>query len=457
MGKKTWSQKAKILAVSFLAAAFAVTGGFALQARQAAAAYRNALDNGYQHAFAELTTAVSELDAALQKTVYATSPSLISSLCTQIFGRAMSAQMAIGELPYGNIALEQTAAFIAKTGDYAAALSKSAAVNGACSNEERADLRSLAQISASLSQILQDLQADIHAGSITAEDLQTAEARLSVSTEDGGQENGGSAFQTVESDFPEVPSLIYDGPFSEHIAGRTPKMLAGMEIVTQDEAREAAAKFVGLKADIFALASSGEGRIPTWGFTAAVDGGELYIEVTQQGGLVTELMNSRPVSKSTLSATEAVRLAADFLTAQGYPDMAATYYIMQDHILTINFAAQQDGTICYPDLIKVSVALDNGRMVGFENAGYLMNHTVRSLSEPAVSLAQAQLTVEPSLNILSHQLALIPTGGEYEVLCHEFKCETGDGKHYIVYVNAQTGSEEKILILIEDETGTLAI
>lgn len=457
MEQKSWSRKAKIIATSFLAVAFLITGGCALQNYQRAAAYRRALDHGYQHAFAELTTAVSELDTALQKTAYATSSSLISSLCTQIFGRAMSAQMAIGELPYGNVKLEQTAAFVAKVGDYAAALSKSAAVNGVCSSEERAGLRSLAQSSSSLSQMLQDLQADIHAGTITAEDLWLAEGRLSSSTEDGTQETGGSVFQTVEADFPEVPSLIYDGPFSEHISSRAPKQLEGRETVTQDEAKAAAARFVNLKPEIFTLASAGEGQIPTWGFAATVDGGELYIEVTQRGGLVTALMNSRPVGKPTLSATEAVRLATDFLTDQGYSEMEATYYIVQDNILTINFAARESGVICYPDLVKVSIALDNGRLVGFENKGYLMNHTDRTLPEYAVTLAQAQLTVDPSLNILSHQMALIPTGGEYEVLCHEFKCEVDGGKHCIVYVNAQTGNEEKILILIEDETGTLAI
>jgi hypothetical protein len=59
------------------------------------------------------------------------------------------------------------------------------------------------------------------------------------------------------------------------------------------------------------------------------------------------------------------------------------------------------------------------------------------------------------LEVLSHRLALIPTGGEYEVLCHEFQCRTDDGSHVIVYVNAATGNEEKILLLVEDETGTL--
>lgn len=76
---------------------------------------------------------------------------------------------------------------------------------------------------------------------------------------------------------------------------------------------------------------------------------------------------------------------------------------------------------CYPDLVKVGVALDTGDVVSFESEGYLMNHGDRTLPAPAVSEAEAAAQVDGSLTVLAHQLALIPTGGEYEVLCHEFK------------------------------------
>ena len=65
--------------------------------------------------------------------------------------------------------------------------------------------------------------------------------------------------------------------------------------------------------------------------------------------------------------------------------------------------------------------------------------------------------MSPRLTVLSHQMAVIPTEGKYEVYCHEFKCETESGRHYIIYVNAETGEEEKILILIESESGTLTL
>ncbi|MCG4526170.1 germination protein YpeB [Intestinimonas massiliensis] len=456
MHKQIFRRRTLVRAASFLLAAFVVVGGLALQARARAEAYRLYLENGYRHAFAELSANLNELDVALQKGIYATSPSMLGVLCTQIYGKAMSAQMALGELPYSNVELEQTAAFLAKAGDYAAALSRSASVTGVCSDEQREALRGLSAGASDLSARVAGLQSDLMGGAVTLEDLEAAEARLSAA-EGSGHTLADSSYQTVESDFPELPSLIYDGPFSEHIAGRTPAMLEGREDVTQDEARLAAARFLDLKPELFTLVSAGSGRLPTYSFSAMVDGGELYVEVTRRGGLVVELLHSRPVESAALSREEAVAAAAAFLTSRGYPNMTESYFIDQGNVLTINFAAQQGEVLCYPDLVKVSVALDNGRVVGFESEGYLMNHTLRDLPRSPVSLGKAQAALSPELDILSHRLALIPTGGEYEVLTHEFKCQSADGRHVLVYINAQTGQEEKILILLEDESGTLVI
>lgn len=451
------SRKAKALVISFTLGAIAVTGGFAVKGYARAAAYEQYLANGYLHAFSELTTAMGEINTALQKSSYATSPSLLSSLCTEMFGRAMSAQMAIGELPYGNMELEKTAAFVAKVGDYAVALSRSAAASGACSDEDRKTLRALAASSSTLSQMLNDLQADIYAGTASLEDLEMAEARLSAATEDGSQVLGGGSFQSVESEFPEIPTLIYDGPFSEHLSRRNPKMLEDQAQVTQEQAKESAARFLDLKPEIFTLVSDCQGDIPTWCLTAMVDGGELYVEVTQKGGLVIEVTNSRSLGETTLSPDEAVRVAADFIKARGYPDMAYTYFINQSGILTVNFAATSGDVICYSDLVEVSVALDNGRVVGFRSVGYLTNHVSRTLPAPTLPLAEAQLKLDPGLKLLSQQLALIPTPGGNEILCYEFKCQIENGQNYIVYLNADTGVEEKILLLLEDESGTLVL
>ncbi|MBR4339470.1 MAG: MBL fold metallo-hydrolase [Bacteroidales bacterium] len=70
---------------------------------------------------------------------------------------------------------------------------------------------------------------------------------------------------------------------------------------------------------------------------------------------------------------------------------------------------------------------------------------------------QASKGLPETLTVLATQLALVPSEGRYETLCHEFKCAAADGRHYIIYVNAQTGAQHKILILLEDESGALTL
>lgn len=447
----------KRLSIIFLAAAFAITIGFAVQGHVQAARYRRLLDNSYRHAFAELATAAGELDVSLQKAAYATSPALFSVLCAQTYAKAMAAQSALGELPYGNVELEQTASFLAKTGDYALALAGAVESGQVCTQEHRDTLQSLSQSAAQISEILQSIQEDLTAGTLEPESLEQVQERLTAAGQEGEQVESGSAFQTAEADFPEVPSLIYDGPFSEHLSNRSPRMLEGLPQVDEQTAKEAAAAFLDLRSDIFTLTSSGEGTQPTYGFTAMVDGGQLYIEVTKQGGQILQLLSSRPVGEQAISRREGYDCAAEFLSSRGFQDMYPSYAIDQNGLLTIHFASRQDNVYCYPDLVKVQVALDTGDVVGFEAHGYLMNHGARELSAPTVSSEQATEQVPDSLEVLSTQLAIIPTGGEYEVLCHEFKCQSSSGSHVLVYVNAQSGDQERILLLLEDESGTLVI
>ena len=450
-------RRVRVLAASFTAAAFAVSVGFGVQGYARAEDYRRQLDNGYRQAFTELTTAAGELDAALEKVTYATTPSLFASLCAQAYAKALAAQTALGELPYGNVELEQTAAFFAKAGDYAMAMARGAGAEGVCTDESRETLRGLAAAAGELSATLQALQLQLDGGALHPEDVAAVEARLAAAQEDGEPVTSGSAFQTVEADFPQVPTLIYDGPFSEHLSGRTPQMLEGLPQVTEEEARRAAAAFAGLRAEVFTRTSDGAGNLPAWGFSALVDGGELYVEITKQGGQVLQMLSSRPVGEAALSRKEGVEQAAAFLEEHGYRDMAPSYFLEGDGILTVHFAPVLDGVYCYPDLVKVGVALDNGDVVSFEAHGYLMNHGAREPAAPAVSADEAAERVDSSLTVLSRQLALIPTGGEYEVLCHEFKCQNADGGHVLVYVNAATGQQERILLLLEDENGTLVI
>lgn len=455
--KFSGGRRRAVRAASYLAAAFLILGGFTIRGYSETARYRWLLQTQYQHSFAELTTAVSELDSALQKGVFATSPCLLSTLLTQIYGKAMTAQLALGGMPYSFVELEQTASFVAKTGDYALSLSRSSTFNEGLNEGELKGLSDLAALSASLSQTLQNLQSEIYGGSLNMEDVIAAQLRLSQEKESGEKAVAGQSFQDMESEFPELPSLIYDGPFSEHLTGRSPLALEGLPYVDESAAAAAAGEFLGIPPENFTLLSGGEGAMPTWGLSAQRGEGEVYVEVSQIGGKVVTIFTSYPAGDAQISSEEAVGVAAEFLVNHGYHDMADTYWIVEDNKITVNFCSTMDDVLIYPDLIHVTVALDSGDIVGFNANGYLTNHTQRELPLGIVTPEIARDKVAGSLTVLSSRMALIPSEGEHEVLCVEFKCQTQDDRHIIVYVNTLHGEEEKILLLLEDESGTLVI
>ncbi|MCD7838554.1 MAG: germination protein YpeB [Clostridiales bacterium] len=454
--KEPLSRRERVRTLPFLAAAFVVLCGIAISLAGQNVRYRRLTALSYARAFSQLTDGVDKLDAALEKSVYVTSANMIAALCAEIYGEALTAQQAIGELPYGNVELEQTAAFVAKAGDYAQALAKSAARRGGYSADELDNVKQLSQAASTLSGQLDELEAQLNDGTLELEDVTAVEERLSHLTEDGDV-LAGSSYESVESDFPELPALIYDGPFSEHLQSREATMLKDEEPLTLEEARKKSADLLGLEAEALSDGREVNGELPCYAFSYTQNGEDCTISVTKQGGYLLSLSSQRAIGAETLTADEAVEKAKDFLTAHGIDDMAERYFIDQGNRLPVNFAARQEDVICYLDLIKVEVAMDTGEIVGYEAAGYLMNHTRRSSLQPWVSAGDAQEQVSGELSVLSRQLALIPTAGENEALCWEFKCENEDGRHYIVYINAKTGEEQQILILLEDESGTLTL
>lgn len=444
-------KKSRLVTLTFTFAALVVLVGFSIREHRQSARYQRLLEQTYTHAFTELTSAASELSTALTKVVYTTPGPLQTSLYQQIYAKALAAQTALGQLPYGNLRLEQTASFFAKTGDYALALTRST-IDGSA-----ATLTGLSDVATPLSETLSALQLELENGNATFSEWEDAVAALSA-VEETADLTAAADLQTMESEFPELPSLVYDGPFSEHLADQAPRMLENQPTFTQEELLQKAAAF--LQADPAALTavSTSAGQVPTASFTLPMEGGLGYIELTCQGGQVLSYFLDRSVKAETITESDAILLAENYLVSWGFPRMEHSYTIRRSGRLTIHFAPVSNDVFCYPDLIKLTLALDDGTLLGYEATGYLTHHTQRSFPAPAVTLAEAATALPGGVTVLSSQLALIPTsGGTEEVLTYEFKTENSQGQHILFYINAETGLQQNILLLLEDESGTLAL
>ena len=429
--------------VSLLCAAVICLGVFAWTEKSAADRADRTLRYQGEQAFSELCDAVGGMESALKKTAYAASPGMSAALCAEIYSRAQTASGALSALPFPMQELERTASFLARTGDYAAYLIRRSGAGEDVADADRENLRALSETASLLAENLRQLRADAAEGGPDAE-AAAAEAAMPPLSD---------SFLQMEQEFPELPALVYDGPFSDDVLERTPRMTAGASQIDESAALLVAAGFLGVRSNLAVGAGAAGGKLPCW----RVEAGDFTVYVTRQGGYVAEAVSGRTPVRSVLAVKDALAAAERFLSERRYGPLRESYHVEKDNVLTVTYCALEGETICYPDMIKVSVAMDDGEILRFDARAYLTAHTRRSLPEPVLTEEEAEAAVPEGLTLETQRLALIPARGTDEIFCRELVCRTEEGEHYLLYFNAVTGEQEKILILLEDETGTLAL
>ncbi len=436
--------------LSFCAAALLVMGGFTARARAEAREDRRQLEAGWRRSFAALASDAAQIHTALTKCLCSSSPRLVGSACAEISARAQEAQLNMGELPFSGLLLEKTSGFLGRLGDYSRVLAQGAYAE-LPGDPERETMEALSRAAESLDRSLTELQSQLEQGMISIRQLAEDPDRVEAAIPDLG-----AGMMEIEDAFPELPALIYDGPYSDSVDQGEARFLAGLPEVEEREAVWAAVAFAGVSQSSVKSLGRGEGRLPCYLLNADRNGTELTLRVTIRGGRILDMVAAGETREARLTPEEAVERAADFLGSRGYGEMRETYWRREGNTVLINFAPLQGDVLCYPDLVKVRVELEKGDVVGFDAEGYLLNHTLRSLPEPA-SREEAAAGVAQSLTILSDRPAVIPTEGKGERFCREFLCETPAGGKCLVYVDALTGEEARILLLQEDEDGTLTL
>ena len=418
--------------------------------------FRDQVERGYQRAFTELTHYVNNLDNTLTKVTLTASPSHLRQLAADLWRYSAFAQANLGQLPVAHTELDNTANFLSQVGDYTYSLSKKMDRGETLSEKELTQLDELSVYALELNGKLQNMQSEMFAGVLRFDSLKKIGSRLAGSD----VAVFSTSMEEIENGFSEYAALIYDGPFSQHLQNKESVMLKGRAEVSQDEAITAVKEFIGSK-KIKSVEPTGEGNgnIPTYNFSIAFteDGREAYAEVTKRGGYVMMLLDGKSPSEAAIDVKEAAAKAHEFLRSKGYHGMTESYYQRESNTVVVNFAYKQENFVVYSDLIKVKVSLENGEIIGFEAHGYLTNHIEnREIPEIAATEEQARLAVRQNVTIDKVNFAVIPleTGGE--AFCYELKSTLKD-RNFLVYVNVTNGEEERLLLLLENEDGTLTI
>lgn len=441
-----------VVAIVLVAIAF---GAMGMYQYSKANEYRRQLDNQYNRAFSETVDYVRDINSMLVKSMLVSSSDQMAALSSEIFRQSMAAKANMGQLPIIDANIDNTSKFLSQVGDYTYALSRKMTENQPITQEEYNQLRSLADYCETLEISLSIIQDQIYSGQISFGNLEKSSGMTNQ------QVSFVSNIENVEKEFQDYPMLMYDGPFSEHIEKMEAKLAPPGKDIGIEAAKQIAIDFVGnARAQHLRYTGEENGNISCYTFNMTPDQNNknrnINLSVTKSG-YVLMMMDNRDVGQESINMEAATKKAEEFMASKGYKNMKQSYYEKYSNVATINFAYVQDGIIIYPDLVKIKVALDSGEIVGIESRGYIMAHEDnRELPSAKVSEAQAKEKVNKNLYIKSVNMALIATDSYREVLCYEF-LGSFDDKNFIVYINAQTGREEKILMLIESESGTLSI
>ncbi len=403
------------------------------------------LENVYNMSFYDTVERVDNIDLNLTKALSTADEEAIQLYLVDIAINSELAENQLQQLPLHDESKFYTTKLINQIGDYAKYLNKKL-VNGESLNEQ--DYQGLNQLFKANRTLKDSLHKTVNEMGVD----------YSFSTLiDGGQGNLMiKNFTELQNLSVEYPELIYDGPFSDGQNNRQIKGLNGEEI---DKTRaleifnKIFAKYSLTDAKNVGVAS---GNIECFNLQGQINGEEVFAQISKKGGKLLMFDYAGSCKDTNITRDRAVEVSAEFLSSLGITNMSAVWINLANNVYTINFAYEQNGIIVYSDLIKVRVCAQTEMVIGMEATTYYTNHTQRQIESAKISGEQAKQKVSKNIQIDRERKCIIPIGTSGEKLAYEFM-GTADGTTYYIYIDAQTGKQIEMFMVIDSLGGQMLI
>lgn len=422
--------------------------------------YRNYLQAEYSKSMYDLIDSVQNIRVNLGKAAIVGSREQSIVVFEEIFRNTAMANDKLHSLPVSQETIGDTSKFLTQVGDFCYSLGKVSSEGRNLSDSDYASIDKLKNQSFTLEQQLKKVASDVNEGRVRWGEIRKKVTGVLAS---GKDQPLAAQFQGIQKQVVQYPALIYDGPFSDNVLDIKPKINLQKE-VSQKQAEEVARNVIGKdKIESIQLdPNQGKGKIDSYRFSVAIKGRadkneRITCEISKPGGRVLYLLNGRKVSNPTIDVKKATDTGSNYLETIGYNNMNPTYSLNYGNTAVINYVYKQQNYMIYPDQIKIKVALDDGSIIGIESEKYLIAHEEnRNIPAPKVTAEQAKQRIGKRLNVTNVRLAVVPTETNKEVLCYEF---SGNYKEdsFIVYINAETGYEQKIVQIINTPNGKLTM
>lgn len=413
---------------------------------------KNLVQDEYNKSMYLAVSYINNVEVDLAKLLVTSTPKMSAVTLADIWKQANLAKECLEQIPVGQNSMANASKYLTQVSDFSYTLMKQNISDIKLTEEEYEKLKHIYEDSSKLSSNMSDIYDDLNAGRIKWDELEK------IGNEKLPDNDISNSISEVGKTFQNYEGLIYDGAFSDHLLSSEPKFLSQKEI-SEDDAKKYIEEVILNDEKIEKIEFKGEsnGKIELYNFDVTLDSKQKRtISITKNDCKLYLMIGDKKVKEQNISVDEAKKRGMEFLNKLGIDNMIETYYQKTENMIVINYAATQDGVILYPDLIKVKISLDDGKVYGVEAAGYIFNHTTRNNLRPSISQEKAKSILNSSLEIISSDMALIPTESNSEILTYEFKGKI-DNREFLIYINADNAREEKVLLVIDNKNGVLTM
>ena len=413
---------------------------------------KNLVQDEYNKSMYLAVSYINNVEVDLAKLLVTSTPKMSAVTLADIWKQANLAKECLEQIPVGQNSMANASKYLTQVSDFSYTLMKQNISDIKLTEEEYEKLKHIYEDSSKLSSKMSDIYDDLNAGRIKWDELEK------IGNEKLPDNDISNSISEVGKTFQNYEGLIYDGAFSDHLLSSEPKFLSQKEI-SEDDAKKYIEEVIlnDEKIDKIEFKGESNGKIELYNFDVTLDSKQKRtISITKNDCKLYLMIGDKNVKEQNISFDEAKKRGMEFLNKLGIDNMTETYYQKTENMIVINYAATQDGVILYPDLIKVKISLDDGKVYGVEAAGYIFNHTTRNNLKPSISKEKAKSILNSSIEIISSDMALIPTESNSEILTYEFKGKI-DNREFLIYINANNAREEKVLLVIDNKNGVLTM
>ncbi|NLM20665.1 MAG: peptidase M4 [Peptococcaceae bacterium] len=437
---------------------------------------KTALDNQYKRALNDLVTDVNEMETSMAKAKVANGPSLKVLYFGEIWKSSDTAVNRFSQIPSDEIGISYVETLVNQIADFSKSMTQKVAATGTMNANEAKIFDDMHQRIIEINRSLQDLSNQYYAENLAWIDKspgiweKLGIGKLIQATAQGGEKGGDpnqgdpeaarqageqtpssvrGGLRQLDTSLQKYPPLSYKGDLDKHYVEKPLGLPEG--VIDERKAITVAKDFLHKLGFRDAEPQvTGHSDSPLGGFNLSFK--DAYLEISKKGGVVTYYRNQRELNERRLDVPKAIEKGYAALKKLGW-DLVVTSTEDLDSYVMVEAVAQDKGVRIYPDKVRMTIAMDNGELIGFDANAYYAYHHDRQLNKK-LSLAEAKSKLAKNFKIIEERLAVISKIGNEEAFCYEFR-GTAFGEEYLIYIDAVDGSEVKISRVVNTPRGKL--